>query len=517
MKPVLSAIIVAAAGVLLLAAIGGGPVTAAQLCASIASLKVPDTRIAMAQVVSAGTFSSSAPFQPPPPGAGISAVPFKDLPEFCRVTAFVNPVKDSEIGFELWMPTANWNGKFMGVGNGGFGGMISAAALTAPLARGYATASTDTGHQYMGRNTPEFALGHREKLIDYAYRAVHEMTVKAKAIVEAYYGQRPKLAYWYGCSLGGRQGLTEAQRFPADFDGIVVGAPANFMTHLNAGAVWKKHAIDKTPAGVMPPAKLALLHDAVLAACDDRDGVKDKMLEDPKRCDFDPKALECKGADSPSCLTTAQVELARAFYGPAVNPRTKEIIFPGYALGSERGWDMAQNIYGRGDFFKYALFQDASWDYSAFDFDADLARADQADNGLTSSTDPDLRPFFGRGGKLLHFHGWGDPDVTPFNSVNYYQSVVDLIGGPNVRDSYRLFMVPGMAHCGGGDGLNRFDAIREIEQWVEGRQPPNRIIATRVTDGHLDRTHPLCPYPQVAEYKGTGSTDDPLNFVCRLP
>ncbi len=496
------------------------PSAAATSCESLSTLKLRDTTIVVAQLVAAGAFTPPAPFPEAGPRGGLTLALAKDLPEFCRVAAVVKPVKDSEIKFEVWMPASNWNGKFMGIGNGGFTGRINYADMTAPLSRGYATASTDTGHE--GGNDPSFALGHPEKVIDFGYRAVHEMTVKAKVIIAVYYGQAPKFSYWNGCSTGGRQGLAEAQRFPGDFNGIAVGAPANFLTHLQASGVWKRQAIDKNPAGLVPPSKLALLHNAVLQTCDARDGVKDGVLEDPRRCDFDPKSLQCKGDDSPECLTGPQVELVRTFYGPVVNPRTKEQIYPGLMRGGELGWSawhmvaqLTKLIFRPGDYFRYVVFQDVNWDYSTFDFDSGMALADQIDNGVTMAMDPNLGDFFRRGGRLLQYHGWSDPSISPVNSINYYNSVLDFMGGASkVQDSYRLFMVPGMDHCRGGEGPNTFDSIRTLERWVEAGQAPDRIIASHLKDGKAERTRPLCPYPKVAKYKGTGSTDDAANFIC---
>jgi feruloyl esterase len=358
------------------------------------------------------------------------------------------------------MPVANWNGKFMGVGNGGMAGSINYASMAAALSRGYATSSTDTGHEGTSGDG-SFALGHRERVIDFGYRAVHEMTVKAKVIVAAYYGRVPMLSYWNGCSTGGRQGLTEAQRFPADYNGIVAGAPVNFLTHLQAAGVWKAQAIRKNPGGLVRPSKLLLIHDAVLAACDARDGVKDGLLQDPRLCNFDPKTLECKNEDRPNCLTSAELAVVKAFYSPTVNPRTREQISPGLVPGSELGWSSELGrMHADGSditktlptaYLRYAIFQNANWDYMAFDFDSAIALADRIDDGVTKSMDPNLRDFFHHGGKLLQYHGWSDPALSPLNSIDYYNTVLDFMGGPpNVRDSYRLFMVPGMDHCLGG-------------------------------------------------------------------
>jgi len=501
--------------------------SAAATCESLTSLSLPETTITLAQTVAAGALTLPTPFPSAGARGGISFVSVKDLPEFCRVTAVSKPSKDSEIKFEVWMPTSKWNGKFMGVGNGAMGGSISYGNMSAPISLMYATASTDTGHEGTGQDG-SYALGHREKVIDFGYRAVHETTVEAKLIVASYYGRAAKFSYWYGCSTGGRQALTEAQRFPADYDGIVAGAPAIFLTHMQAASVWKAQAIRKNPGGLVPPSKLLQIHNAVLAACDARDGVKDGVLEDPRLCDFDPKVLECKGEDRPDCLTATQVAVVRAFYSPTMNPRTRELIFPGMVPGSELGWssDVGRMFADPSDitktlataYLRFAVFQNPNWDYMTFDFDSDMALADRIDDGVTKATDPNLREFFRRGGKLLQYHGWTDPSISPLNSINYYDSVADFMGGPaNARGSYRLFMVPGMDHCGGGDGPNTFDSLRAIEEWVEAGKAPDQIIASRIRERKTERTRPLCPYPQVAKYKGTGNTDDAANFSCSAP
>jgi feruloyl esterase len=487
----------------------------AKSCEELATFTLPDTTITLVQSVAAGALTLPGSIGQNPPAA-FTEVALKDLPAFCRVELSIKPSKDSDIRVEVWMPASGWNGKFMAVGNGGWAGSISYALMSSPLKRGYATASTDTGHE--GTNVDgSFAFGHREKLVDFGYRAVHEMTMKAKAIIAAYYENGPKLSYWNGCSTGGNQGLKEGQRFPADFDGIVAGAPANNATHLALQSIWVAQAVHKDEASYIPPSKYPLIHDAVLQACDARDGVKDGVLEDPRRCKFDPKVLECKGADGPACLTPPQVETARKVYSPATNPRTKQQIFPGLLSGSELGWAVQagpQVPSVANDFFRYVVFKDPNWDYKTLNFDGDVALADQA-SSTVNATDPNLKAFFAHGGKLLQYHGWSDNQISPLNSVNYYASVVDAMGGTSkVKDSYRLFMVPGMSHCRGGEGVNIFDSISVIDQWVEKGKAPDQIIASRIRDGKADRTRPLCSYPQVAVYKGAGSTDDAANFVC---
>jgi feruloyl esterase len=270
------------------------PASTAAICESLSSLSLPDTTITMAQTVAAGALTLPTPLPPAGPRGGLTFVLAKGLPEFCRVSAVIKSSKDSEIKFEVWMPASSWNGKLIGLGNGAMGGSISYGSMAATLARGYTASSTDTGHEGTGQDG-SYALGHREKVIDFGYRAVHEMTVKAKLIIAAYYGRAAQFSFWNGCSTGGRQALAEAQRFPADYNGIVAGAPALFLTHMQAASIWKAQAIRKNPGGLVPPSKLLLIHNAVLAACDARDGVKDGLLDDPRLCNFDPKILECKG------------------------------------------------------------------------------------------------------------------------------------------------------------------------------------------------------------------------------
>jgi feruloyl esterase len=483
-------------------------------CESLASLALPGGTVTLAQTVAAGEFK-----EPPggPPRKGLPGN-FTRLPAFCRVAATLRPSADSEIKIEVWMPVQGWNGKFQAVGNGGWSGSIMYPSLGGALLHGYAAASTDTGH---AGGSGSFALGHPEKLIDFGYRAVHEMTLKAKAVIAAYYGDGPKLSYWNGCSSGGKQGLKEAQRFPGDYNGIIAGAPANYWTHLMVGSLWTAQAVHKDEASMIPASKYPLIHKAVLEACDALDGVKDGVLEDPTRCHFDPQTLLCKGDDTSDCLTAAQVEAARKIYGGAKNPRTGKQIYPGLTPGSELAWGglAGERPFGIPlDHFRYVVFKDPGWDWRKLNFDSDVALADKLDNGTINAIDPNLKPFLDRGGKLLLYHGWNDPLIAPGNSVNYYRSVLGTIGGASkTADSFRLFMVPGMGHCGGGEGTSVFDSMSVIEQWVEKGQPPERITAMHIANGRADRTRPLCPYPQVAVYTGSGSTDDAANFVCKAP
>jgi feruloyl esterase len=482
---------------------------AATSCEGLASTTLANATITAAARVDAGAF-------PAPPGRGPNAgAVYKTLPAFCRIAATLKPSSDSEIKIEVWMPVSGWNGKLESVGNGAWAGTISYPALATALAAGYAAASTDTGHT---GNNPDFIMGHPEKVIDFAWRAVHEMTVASKALVSAYYGETAKYSYWNGCSTGGRQALAEAQRFPNDYDGIVAGAPANYVTHLQGSQVWTSAMTHKDEAGYIPPEKYAAIHKAVLEQCDALDGVKDGVIEDPTRCKFDPKVIECKGTDGPGCLTSPQVEVARKIYAGPASSAGKNL-FPGLEPGSEMGWatlsgpktmDLALDTY------RYLVYRDAKWDYLTFDAEKDLAQADKTISGLMNSVDPNLQPLFAHGGKLLQYHGWADPGIAPGNSVNYYKSVLEAMGGKaKVGGSYRLFMVPGMGHCGGGDGTNTFDMVSALDQWVTAGKAPDQIVASRVVNGATVRTRPLCPYPQVATWKGSGSTDDASNFSCK--
>jgi Tannase and feruloyl esterase len=489
----------------------------AATCASLAAARLPDAAIARAEVVAPGTFS--------PPDGGRrgrgGANPYQDLPAFCRVVATLTPSSDSDIKIEVWLPASadgsggpasGWNGKFQAVGNGGWAGVISYAAMAEALRNGYATASTDTGH-VGGRGT--FALDHPERLIDFSWRSEHEMTVKAKTLIQTFYGSAPKLSYWNGCSTGGRQGLKEAQMFPNDFDGIIAGAPAN----RTAISLWIAHAVLKDPASYIPPEKYPAIHQAALAACDAADGLKDGLIDDPRACRFDPAAMLCKGVDGPTCLTAPQAAAAKKIYSPAVNPRTGAELFSSLVPGTELGWGIqamgpepSANIY---DQYRYVVFKDASWDWKTFDFDKDAARGDRPENVIMNATNPDMKAFFSHGGKLLLYHGWSDPQVATLNTIKYYDSVVRNLGGPEKSaDRIRLFLAPGMGHCGGGEGPNVFDKVGPLERWVEQGKAPDALIASHVSDGKVDRTRTLCPYPQVARYKGTGSTDDAANFTC---
>lgn len=480
-------------------------------CERLKSIELPAATVTLAESATPGPFViNGAPAANPP----------LPLPAHCRVTLTLKPSADSDIKSEVWLPpAAEWNGKMLMEGGGGFVGFPNYGGMGVALREGYATTSTDTGH--VGGNA-NFALGHPEKVVDFAYRAVHETLVNAKAIIAAHYGRGPRFSYWQGCSTGGRQGLMEAQRYPADFDGIIAGAPANNQISLCA---WRMDFISpslKDPARVVSAAKIALVNNAVLDACDALDGVKDRLLADPRKCRFDPAVLLCKGAEQDNCLTAGQLESVRLGYSDA-KKRNGDLIYPRLVPGGELGWLLPGRATEPGGIdvglFRFIAHQDANWDWRSFDLERDHALA-QERAGFMEAVNPDLSAFKARGGKLLIYHGWNDGGsggaISPLNSITYYESVLKRMGR-NQEQWLRLFMVPGMAHCGGGTGPNQFSAIAAMERWRESGVTPDRIVAARVSNGRVDMTRPLCPYPQVAVYSGTGSTNDAGNFICRAP
>jgi feruloyl esterase len=483
-------------------------VTAAGSCSDLAKVALPHATITTAASVPAGAFRAG----PQDDGKGFAA-----LPAFCRVAATLKRTNDSDIQIEVWLPASGWNGKFQAVGNGAFSGSIAYAAMGRALARGYAAASTDTGH---AGNTASFALGHPEKLIDFGWRAVHEMTVASKAIVAAHFGNPPKFSYWNGCSAGGRQAMAEAQRFPADFDGIIAGAPGLDWTGRAAQAVRIQQALDNEPAARLLEPERLLLHRAVVNACDTLDGVEDGLLEDPTRCTFDPAVLQCQNNGDTGCLSAPQAAMARMIYSSVKNSKTGRDIgglLPGSELGwTDHGWTASARATGL-DQFRFLVFANPAWTVRQFNAADDIPRADEGNGPIVNALDPNLKPFFDRGGKLIQYHGWSDPQISPAGSVAYYARAVEASGdAAAANQSYRLFLAPGMGHCGGGEGPNTFDMVSAIEQWVEAGRPPDRIVASHATDGRVDRSRPLCPYPTVAVYNGSGSIDRAENFSCGL-
>jgi feruloyl esterase len=427
-------------------------------CEALAATALPGARITKAERVEAGAFVAP----PLPPGPPVS-VDYTTLPAFCRVAATASPTADSTIKFEVWLPVQGWNGKFVAVGNGGFAGMIFHFAMAEPLRRGYAVAGTDTGHDG-GPADASFAVGHPEKLVDYAWRAVREMSVNSKALIATHYAQAPRRSYWVGCSSGGRQGLKEAQRFPGDFDGISAGAPANNWVPLMAyGATVQQQLTN--PSGALGQPQLTLLKEAALKACDARDGVTDRVVADPPRCSFDPAVLACTAGQTSACLTPAQVDAARAIYAGVVNPRTGERIFPGPAPGSELEWAAyTPGVFPiAANYWRDLVIRDATWSPAKLDVDKDVPAARKLDTAGIDTTDADLSAFVTRGGKLLLWHGWTDGLIPAQSSIDYYGRVLAATKAAPVKQSVRLFMVPGVGHCSGGTGTYQIDALAAID------------------------------------------------------
>jgi feruloyl esterase len=441
----------------------------------------------------------------------------------------------------VWLPASGWNGKFRGQGNGGFAGEINYRALALAIAQGYASAATDTGHT--GRETDAtWALGHPDKIIDFAYRAIHEMTTLGKATVKAFYGDGPKHSYFANCSNGGRQALMEAQRYPEDYDGILAGAPANYWTHLLSSALWDAQATTLDPHSYIPSSKIPAIADAVLAACDAKDGLKDGILNDPRQCYFEPATMLCKKGNSDLCLTQPQVTALKKLYEGAHNSKGNEI-FPGFVPGGEQGeggWELwiTGNAAGKALLFAFGsryfgnmVYEQADWDYKKAKLDDACAASDQKFAGILNATETNMKAFEAHGGKLILYHGWSDPGISPLNTINYYESVAQKMGKQDADSFVRLYMVPGMHHCAGGPGPDVFgeDGISPVndpqhniylalEQWVEKGTAPSAVIASKMEGegpgAKVKMTRLLCPYPQQAKYKGSGDANDASSFVC---
>jgi len=484
---------------------------AAAPCADLARLSLPAATVTAGEPVAAGAFV--------PPAAGgrggaAALEPYKNLPAFCRASLTLRPSADSDIKVEVWLPTDGWNGRFQAVGQGGMAGSIPYALLAHAIAEGYAAAGTDTGH--VGNNA-DFMPEHPEKLVDFAYRAVHEMAVNGKAVVRAFYAKQPERSYFNGCSGGGRHAITSAQRYPADFDGIVAGAASWNSQRMDAARIAVNRLVNRSSTSGIPASKYPMIHNAVLQACDAIDGLKDGVLENPTKCTFDYATLACKGNDTASCLTPEQVVSAKALTSPLKHPDSGAVLFEGHLWpGSELEWDTLggpeplDNALIR---IRNITFKDSKWDPRQFNVRTDVELADTIDDGLLASRNYNLKPFFDRGGKLLMYHGWSDPQVTPQNSITYYTNVLKTVG-KDAENSIALFMLPGVSHCDGGPGPDTFDKMIAISQWVEQGKKPTRIVASHVTNVKVDRTRPLCPLGQVARYKGSGDANDAANFAC---
>jgi Tannase and feruloyl esterase len=507
-------------------------------CQGLARLAVPNATVSVATLVAAGAFVG-----PPAVFTGQDLKAFyASLPPFCRIAAEARPTPDSSIKIEVWMPASGWNGRLQGLGNGGFAGLLDHQQMGAAMSEGYAATVTDAGHEGSPVDAT-WALGHPEKVVDFGHRGIHEMTRVAKAMLRAFYGDAPRRSYFAGCSDGGREALMEAQRYPADYDGILAGAPASDWTHLLASSMWNSQALMLDPASFVPPEKIKALASAVVAACDAIDGVRDGILNDPRQCRFDPATLLCHGAESPQCLTQPQVTaISKVLEGPRDSHGRQ--VFPPYMRGAEGGpggwatWitgpapgKSLMYLFGTG-YFSNMVYEKADWDYRTFALGPALEAAEAKTGSALDATDPDLRPFAERGGKLILYHGWDDPAIPALSTVGYYRSVVARIGQGAADRSVRLYMVPGMQHCGGGPGADSFgeyfgmpatDAAHDVrlalEQWVEKGLAPSALIAAKPeAAGPTPRpklTRLLCPYPATATYDGTGDTTDASSYACR--
>ena len=489
---------------------------AAPSCAALSQeLRLPHTTITQATEVPAGALTL------PAVGGGPGGPPLNvsALPAFCRVAGTIRPTDDSDIRFEVWLPLSGWNGKFVGGGNGVWAGSIAYGDMVTPLSRGYATAASDVGHQGSPVDAT-FLVGHPEKLTDFGHRAVHETAVAAKATISAFYGVGPKRSLYASCSTGGRIGLMEAYRYPDDYDGISAMAPANQMVPLMVMSLWTGAATMKDASSSLPPPKYALVQKAALQACDANDGVQDGIIGNPPACRFDPGVLQCKAGDAADCLTAPQVTALRAVYAGPKNPRTGAQLYPGLSVGSEA--QMPVLTMGKEPFpvattfFRGPVFNDPSWDFRSFDYDRDVDRAMAYGSDALDVPPNGLERFFAGNRKLLLSHGWADGLIPAQSTVNFYQALVKAISPRQAREDVRLFMVPGMGHCGGGSGPSAIDMLGAIDQWVEAGKAPERLVASN-PPGQPARTRPLCSYPKLAKYTGSGSTDDEKNFRCDAP
>jgi len=526
------------------AAMGQSTQQAAASCERLASLSLPNTTITAAEIVKAGAFI--VPGNAPRDGGGssalagtIGAIPdvpgrvtansaglglgynggrgiplFSALPAFCRVAATLKPSRASDVRMEMWMPIAAWNGNFRGTSPNGLGGVLNYNAMAVGLMDGFAIASTDTGH----RGGDTVWMRDAERITDFAGRAMHETTVVGKALAAAYYGRAPKFSYMIECGGGSAAALHEVQKYPADYNGVVVGGHAAHLTRQIFGQLWPWLASHPNGVAILPSTTLTIVHDAVLKKCDMLDGVNDGLLEDPLKCRFDPQEIACKAGDAVNCLTAMQVEAVQKIYTGPTNPRTHEQIWSPLFRGSELDWSFFTESAAPIGIATSALrmiLDDPSWDYRMVDFDRHVAAADRSDIARVNASNPDISAYVRGGGKLILSGGWNNALVPAGAVLDYYTRVEAKIGLQDTRDGVRLYMVPGMIECNGGPGTDTFDMLAVMRRWVERGNAPREVPASRVEHGKVVRTRPLCPYPQVATYRGSDSTDEARNFVCK--
>lgn len=532
----------AAAALAMLAACGGGdddlsvsppppppPPPAPLACNATALQAVALTGASLrgAEAIAAGNYT--------PPGSGALA----DLPAFCRITASARPTSSSLIHFEVWVPAdAAWNGKLVTTGNGGYSPALSYRDMAYAMRQGYAVVGGDTGHQSTDPNEMFWGVDQPEKIADWGKRSIHAITVPAKVLVAGLRARAASRAYYYGCSTGGHQAYANMQHYPDDFDGVIAGAPGNNRTRLNVEFLHRflsNRAPGTNGPVILTSAKASLITTRAVAACDAIDGVSDGVIEDPRQCTadrFDIGSLQCTGADAADCLTEAQVAVARKIYAGPKNSRTGASLYPGWPVSSESGWGAywGSTEPVRADYWRLWAFENPRWDWWTFDYDRDVTFTEAKLGPLVDQNSVDLSAFKARGAKAIVYQGWQDPVVSALDTIAYYERLRTAQGSQAETDRFfRLFTVPGMGHCSGGSGANRFgnqggespvlsperDVLQALDRWVEQGTAPDRIVASRVVGGAVVRTRPLCPYPKTAVYSGSGSTDDAASFSCQ--
>jgi feruloyl esterase len=535
------------ASILLLASATIAPSAIAQStdtrCHDLQQLQLDHARVLTAEVVSAGTFLAPAR----PTGKAEQVAFYRKIPAFCRVKIQASPTSDSKINIEVWLPVKGWNHRFQALGNGGFAGEIDYEGLAISLDNNNATAGTDTGHFADGIDA-RWALHHPEKIADYGWRGIHEMTLQTKAILAAYYGSSANHSYFTSCSDGGREALMEAQRFPADYDGILAGAPAYNWTTLLTGAAIGMQTLLSDKSSYIPAADVSLIHRAILAQCDKLDGLKDGLIADPRACHFDAVHIACETGPGRSCLTPSQIKTLTTLLSerkvgdttiPPLLPAGGELDpngWPSWITGDERG-KSAMVGFGQG-YFANMVYSDPKWDFRTFDPVAGLAAAREKTSASLDATNPDLSAFAKRGGKLILYHGWADAAISPLYSIHYYEAVQQKLGKDDTTSFARLYLMPGVKHCSGGPGPDNIGQVglpsmkssnasnnifHALEDWVEQGHAPDSIIATKFAElpNHEDNPHkilmtrPVCPYPEQAHYQGTGSIHDAASFECK--
>jgi len=490
----------------LFAGLAGGIAVAQDACGSFATKpQLPNTTIVAVTSVTADSAQG--------------------LPAHCEVQATISPVPGSHIGAVYRLPM-NWNGKVLGIGGGGFAGNVTVAAAAAGLARGYAVIQNDLGHESSGALDPAFTIKapgqpNVEGIIDFGHRATHVATDVGKKLVTSFYGRAPQHAYWQGCSTGGRQGLAEVQRYPADYDGVIAGAPV-YTPLVYSNAILRVQAFHKTPGSNLLPEHVPLIQKAVLAACDGKDGIADGIITDPRSCTWDPGELACKGAAGADCLTQAQVETVRRVYAGV---KTKDGKFAAMPLmrGGESDWvarmigtkeqPRGLNAVLGAPFMSYIVKGDPAYDIMTFDPERDMKALSSGPAAEVHQQNPDISAFVNRGGKLLLWHGFNDPGPSPLSTIEYFDEVRQKV--PAAKDSVRLFLAPGVLHCGGGPGPDLLDTLTAMERWVEQGTAPGAMIATKA--GFVPFSRPVCAYPLLPRYSGSGDPFDAANFNCGTP